>query len=81
MVIILARVTYYYKFQLDDKIKSNFDNCSEEDYVKNDEQRQSINKNIGKSNWRATRKKMDFGLPVIFSIIWLAIVIARNCLV
>jgi hypothetical protein len=81
VVITRARVVDYYKFQLDDNFKANFDNCSEDDYVRNrDGKRKSINKTIDKSNLRATRWKMDVGLPIIFSLIWLALLIVRNCL-
>lgn len=78
VVVIRARFADYYKFQIDDKNKANFDNCSEEEYVKNKEKRDSINNKINKSNWRTTRKKMDFGLPVIFSTIWLALLVVRH---
>ncbi|RZB34634.1 MAG: hypothetical protein SRB1_00402 [Desulfobacteraceae bacterium Eth-SRB1] len=80
VVVIRARIVDYYKFQLYDQNKAIFDNCSEEEYVKNKEKRDLINEKIGKSNWRTTRKKMDLGLPVIFSIIWLALLAARYCL-
>lgn len=80
VVVIRARVADYYKFQIDDNNKAIFDNCLEEEYVKNKEKRDSINNKINKSNWGTTRKKMDLGLPVIFSTIWLALLIVRHCL-
>lgn len=81
VVINRARIADYYKFQLNDEFKTYFDKCSETDYVKNkDNKRKSINKAIGKSNLRVTRWKMDVGLPIIFSLIWLALLIVRNCL-
>ena len=81
VVINRARIVDYYKFQLNDGFKIYFDKCSEDDYVKNkDGKRKSINKTIGKSNLRATRWKMDVGLPIIFSLIWLALLIVKNCL-
>lgn len=81
VVISRGRIVDYYKFQLNEKWKSHFDKCSEDDYVKNiDGKRKSINKKIGKRNLRVTRKKLDVGLPIIFSLIWLALVIGRKCL-
>lgn len=72
------RVIDYYKFQLDESIACKFTSCAEDEYVKNkDGKRNAINHAIRKRNWRATRIKIDLLLPIMFSIIWLALVWAR----
>ncbi len=81
VVFYRARIVDYYKFQLNNELKSHFEKCSEDDYARNiDGKRKAINKKIGKTNLRTTRKKMDYLLPIIFSLIWVALLIGRNCL-
>lgn len=77
VVLSRARIVDYYKFQLSNELKNHFENCSEEEYVKNKEKRKVINKKINITNLRTTRMKMDIYLPIIFSIIWVALLIGR----
>lgn len=65
-----ARIVDYYKFKSDSAYDSAFEGITEDDYVRNDDVRESVNSEICKNNWRETRRKVDIGLPVIFTIIW-----------
>lgn len=72
------RVVDYYKFQLDKSLACKFTCCSVDEYVKDENgKRKAINHAIGKKNWRPTRIKIDFMLPLIFTAIWGLLVYAR----
>ena len=50
--------------------------CSEHDYIHSCDLRRAANAVFGvKTNWRTTRVKLDIGLPVLFSLVWLALVV------
>ena len=72
------KVVDYYKFQLGgEEAKKEFDGCSESDYITKKKQRKKINAALKKKNWRLTRIKVDFILPCLFSLIWLALLVAK----
>lgn len=78
VVVSRHRAVDYYKFQIDKKTPENFFNCcTEREYISNSLKRTSINCALQKKNWRPTRIKVDFLLPLIFTSIWLALFIAR----
>jgi len=68
-----ARLVDYYKFGFD----SNKLGKDEDDYVHDKEFRNKVNKEVNKINWRPTRRKIDIYLPILFTIIWFALIVAR----
>lgn len=70
------RTVDYHKFggTLDDSKLSEL--CSEKEYVHNAELRKKANILFGiETNWRPTRRKVDFLMPVIFSFIWFVLLV------
>ena len=70
------RIVDYYKFstRLSEANRSQL--CSEHDYVHDRKLRTNANHLLGiQTNWRETRWKIDFLLPVCFSVIWIVLVI------
>ena len=69
----------YYKFlsSIEEPVKDNI--CSEQEYVKNSILRSDANNKFGiKSNWRPTRLKIDLLLPVLYSAIWIFLIIHQH---
>jgi hypothetical protein len=54
--------------------------CSEQDYVRKADHRANANRLFGlTSNWRTTRIKMDIVLPLLFTALWLVLVVHERC--
>ena len=69
------KVVDYYKYQsTPDRIREM--GVDLESYIHDKELRQKVNDQLGISaNWRKTRRKIDFILPVLFSLTWLVLFI------
>jgi hypothetical protein len=69
------KVVDYYKYQsTPDRIRDL--GVDLESYIHDKEIRQKVNDQLGISaNWRKTRRKIDFILPVLFTLIWLVLLI------
>lgn len=74
-----ALVVDYYKIQLLFDFTNHPDFCeSIDEYENNLRKRKSMNKAAGvRSNWRMTRIKLDLGMPLIYTLIWLFLVIEK----
>ena len=68
-----AKIADIYKHNL----LENFDTQSITQYLKDKRFRKAVNLKHGIKNWRETRLKVDLVLPIIFSIIWIALLAAR----
>ena len=56
------------------------DLCSERDYVHNRELRRMANVTLGiETNWRPTRLKVDLMTPVLFSCVWVVLILNEVC--
>jgi hypothetical protein len=70
------RIVDYYKYSTNLSDDDRAQLCSEHDYVHDAERRARANQLFGiTTNWRRTRLKMDIGLPLLFSSIWVALVV------
>lgn len=50
--------------------------CTESEYVHDTVLRAAANKAFGFStNWRTTRKKLDLGMPLLFTLVWIALLV------
>ena len=70
------RIVDYYKYSasLEEPQKSKL--CSEKEYVHNCKLRKKANEVFGiKTNWRPTRVKLDLLTPLLFSEVWLVLVL------
>ena len=72
-----SKIVDYYKFQTDESIRTTVEKVTEQEYVKNKEKRNKINNEIGRSNFRSTRKKVDIILPIMYTLIWFTLITAR----
>ena len=74
------RIVDYYKYSASLNAADLPTLCSEYNYVNDSEQRAKANVLFKlATNWRKTRKKLDIGMPVLFSIVWLALVVYEAC--
>jgi hypothetical protein len=72
------RIVDYYKFSSDLSEAERPNLCSEDEYVQNLAKRTRANELFKlKTNWRRTRIKLDIGMPVLFTIVWMALVISK----
>jgi hypothetical protein len=75
--IVRARqkVVDYYKYQsTPDQVRDL--GVDLESYIHDKELRRKVNDQLGISaNWRTTRRKIDFILPVLFTLIWFVLLI------
>jgi|WetSurSiteA1Bulk_404760.scaffolds.fasta_scaffold00006_17 hypothetical protein len=76
------RIVDYYKYglELDDTQWSELcEFCTENQYVKDDNLYSQANVllhiNIDDGEWRSTRTKIDLYMPILFSIVWAALVV------
>lgn len=70
------RIVDYYKFGHELTSAERSQICSEHDYVHDRAKRDQTNISFNiKTNWRKTRLKLDFGMPALFSIVWIALMI------
>jgi hypothetical protein len=70
------RVVDYHKhvIQLDEQARSKL--CTEHEYVHDSKLRKRANDLFGiKSNWRATRVKLDLLVPLLFTCMWFILLI------
>lgn len=71
------RIVDFYKYSSALKPEDISALCSEDDYVKNAALRAKANRLFKlDTNWRKTRMKLDIGMPVLFSVVWLALLIS-----
>lgn len=80
--VVRARlyIVDYYKYAATLSSENASHLCSEQDYVRNADHRANANRLFSlKSNWRTTRIKMDIVLPVLFTALWLMIVVHEKC--
>lgn len=69
------RVVDYYKYQSQSKHVPE-DLPDLESYVHDKEVRKQVNEELGISaNWRKTRRKLDFILPVLFTLSWIVLLL------
>jgi hypothetical protein len=72
-------VVDYYKYLLkknQEDQKAIMLECSEEDYLRNEKKRKWANESLGiPKEWRLTRIKVDLMLPIIFSVIWILLLV------
>ena len=74
------RIVDYYKYSAALNATDLLTLCSEDDYVKLSDRRAEANALFKlETNWRITRRKMDIGMPVLFSVVWLALVVHEVC--
>ena len=77
--IVRARhlIVDYYKYQAQTTANNELI-CSMKDYVHNRKLRKETNRILGIStNWRETRKKVDLYIPILFSIVWVSLIVAE----
>lgn len=69
------KVVDYYKYQsTPDRIREL--GVDLESYIHDREARRKVNDELGISaNWRKTRRKIDFILPVLFTLIWMVLLL------
>jgi hypothetical protein len=70
------RIVDYYKYlaNLDSDTQTKI--CPEGDYISDPKLRAEANELLGlQTHWRVTRVKIDFGLPTLFTIVWVALLI------
>ncbi|MAT45596.1 MAG: hypothetical protein CL609_24970 [Anaerolineaceae bacterium] len=74
-----ALVVDYYKIQLMYDFSNHHDFCETVSiYELNIKKRKLMNKAAGLTrNWRKTRLKLDLGLPIIYSLLWIAFVFVK----
>jgi hypothetical protein len=80
VVVIRHRIVDYYKYatSLDSHKKTALLHAckSAEDYATQKAQRSKANRILDlKTNWRVTRIKLDWVLPIMFSLLWIALAI------
>jgi hypothetical protein len=69
------KVVDYYKYQSTPDRNRDL-GVDLESYIHDKELRQKVNDQLGISaNWRKTRRKVDFILPVLFTLIWFVLLI------
>ncbi|MDP1559473.1 MAG: hypothetical protein Q8K59_04955 [Nitrosomonas sp.] len=74
------RIVDYYKFgaRLPEAERTKL--CSEKQYVHDHELRKTTNNLFGiETNWRPTRKKLDFMMPVLVSSVWAVLIVYEAC--
>jgi hypothetical protein len=69
------KIVDYHKYQMDGKHR--FD-CTENRYTENRKIRKEINKSIDLKNWRMTRLKLDLGIPLIYSLLWIMLILSSK---
>ncbi len=70
----------YYKYGVSIPHPKPAEVCSEDQYVHDPDLRKKANEAFGiNTNWRSTRVKLDFITPVIFTAIWVVLVIHDAC--
>ncbi|MBN2351127.1 MAG: hypothetical protein JXD23_01055 [Spirochaetales bacterium] len=76
VVQIRHRIVDYYKYAAHLPKSKLSKLCTEHEYLSNINQRNFANSILGlKSNWRVTRIKMDLVLPLLFTIVWIILVL------
>ena len=74
------RIVDYYKYSSGLTPEQASTLCTEREYVHDVALRARANETFGlRTNWRSTRVKLDAWLPVLFSAMWLALVV-HECL-
>lgn len=69
------RIVDYYKYSAGLNAEEISLVCTEHEYVHVGARRASANAIFKiKTNWRRTRLKLDMGMPILFSIVWLGMV-------
>ena len=78
VVVIRHRISDYYKYILDLPEEKINKLCTATDYAINKEARRKANKifNLKQGEWRLTRIKVDILIPILFTIIWICMVVA-----
>ena len=76
-VVVRHRIADYYKHIIDLPENKIVKLCTDSIYATNKIEREKANKifNLQKGEWRLTRIKIDLILPVLFTIIWVCIVV------
>lgn len=73
------KIVDYYKYSFELKRYSLILLCSEKEYVNDESKRNAANKffsiNKKEKNWRKTRRKVDRNLPILFTIIWIILLL------
>jgi len=70
------RIVDYYKFAIGLAETNRLQLCSEHEYVHDRTLRTSANKLFGiNTNWRETRLKIDLVIPILFSLIWIVLIV------
>jgi hypothetical protein len=80
--VVRARIYIvdYYKYAATLSPENASRLCSEHDYVLKANLRANANILFGiTSNWRTTRIKMDIVLPLLFTALWLVLVVHERC--
>lgn len=74
--VVRARhlIVDYYKYR---SLKGPPDDlCTEDEYVHKRTLRRAANRLLGiRTNWRPTRWKIDLLLPILFSVVWITLII------
>lgn len=73
------KIVDYYKYSAILSPESLFELCTEDQYMRSEAHYRKANTILGIStHWRETRVKIDVILPLLFSVIWVALV-AHQC--
>ncbi|MBI4908452.1 MAG: hypothetical protein HY820_32820 [Acidobacteria bacterium] len=78
VVVARHRIVDYYKFGSSIPPEGRLQICTEREYVHDRVSRVKANEVFGiRGNWRPTRLKLDLGIPLLFSLVWIVLMIQQ----